>query len=82
MSETPRIHSVTFYIKKQKVKFYSEALKEISKNIYGTNTPRGKVSQYIRSLLDKDLKARGLITAEGEPIPAALENLKRNNTNK
>jgi hypothetical protein len=75
-----RVHSVTFYIHKKKVRFYSEALKEISKSIYGSTSATGKVSKYIRSLLDKDLKSRGLLTPEGEPIAAALDNLKSNNT--
>lgn len=77
-NEADRVHSVTFYIKRKNVKFYMESLKEVAKSIYGA-TPKGKVSQYMRSLVNKDFVARGLLTADGEPDHEALENLKKAN---
>ena len=74
-----KIHSITFYVPKKKNKFVSEALKEVSKSDYGNTSTTGKVSKYLRSLLKKDFIARGLYDVDGEPIPEALENLKKNN---
>jgi hypothetical protein len=71
-----RIHSITFYIPKKKVPFYSESLKTLAKLDHGSETSTGKVSKYLRSLIDRDFKARGLLNDSGEPRPEALENLK------
>ena len=73
-----KLHSITFYMPKNKNKFFSDALKEVSRSIYGF-TPTGKVSKYLRSLIKKDLIARGLCDKDGKPKPAALANLKKNN---
>jgi len=71
-----RIHSITFYIPKKKVPFYSESLKTLAKLDHGSETSTGKVSKYLRSLIDRDFKARGLLNDSGEPRPEALEHLK------
>lgn len=78
-NEADRVHSVTFYIKRKNVKFYMEGLKEVAKSVYGVTPPTGKVSRYIRSLVNKDFTARGLLTAEGTPDQEALNNLKKAN---
>jgi len=71
-----KIHSITFYIPKSKVPFYSESLKVLAKLTHGSDTSTGKVSKYLRSLIDQDFKERGLLGVTGEPNPEALEDLK------
>lgn len=73
-SKNGRLHSITFYIPKKIVPFYSESLKTLAK--LETENSAGKVSRYLRSLIDKDFKARGLLNDSGEPKPEALEDLK------
>lgn len=75
--EEDRVHSITFYINRKNVKFFTEAFKEICKSIFGTHI--GKISRYIRSLIEKDFRARGLLTADGQPDYEGLENLKNAN---
>jgi len=79
IEDDQRIHSLTFYIKKKRQPFYSDAIKEIAKSIFGTDTPTGKASRYLRSLIDTDFKSRGLLTADGEPDLEALDNLRAAN---
>lgn len=73
-----KLHSITFYMPKDKNKFMTDALKERAKSEYGFS-PTGKVSKLIRSLIEKDLKSCGLLFPDGECNVAALENLKKNN---
>ena len=75
-SKDGRIHSITFYIPKTKVPFYSESLKTLAKLDHGAENSAGKVSKYLRSLIDKDFKARGLLNDSGEPKMEVLEDLK------
>lgn len=71
-----KVHSITFYIPRKKISFYSETLKTLANINHGTETATGKVSQYIRALIDRDFKDRGLINERGEPKLEVLEDLK------
>jgi len=71
-----RTHSITFYVPKNKVPFYSESLKTLARLTQGSETTSGKVSEYLRGLIDKDFQARGLMDDGGEPKLKALEAMK------
>jgi len=61
-----RLHSVTFYIPANKIEFFTNALKEVSKEIYGND--KRTVSKYIRDLIYTDLQKRGFLDADFNPL--------------
>lgn len=58
-SANNKLHSVTFYIPTAKIEFFTAALKEVSKEIYGND--KRNVSKYIRDLIYRDLQERGFL---------------------
>ncbi len=69
-------HSTTVYLPRKNNEYYARAIKARAKQLFGLDDT-GKGSKYILNLVKKDLASAGLMTKQGEPQMAKLEDLER-----
>jgi len=66
------IHSLTTYLPRMHNAFLVQAIRAESVLQYGI-LGLGKTSKYVISLVMKDLTEKGYFTADGTPVPDAIE---------
>ena len=60
------LHSITFYIPANRVDIFTEALKQVSKEVYGAD--KRMISKYIRELICNDLNKHGYLDMDMNPL--------------